>query len=297
MKSFSLSLLALFLNSMLYSQLNEPYASGKLYEELKKLKEVSTVLYIAAHPDDENTRLISYFANERRSRTAYLSLTRGDGGQNLIGTEKGAALGVLRTQELLEARRVDGGEQYFSRAVDFGYSKNPKETFKFWDRDQVLNDVVKVIRSLQPDVIITRFPPTSRAGHGHHTASAIMAHEGFVAAADSEKFKDQLSKDGLKTWQAERIYFNASTWWDKNLKSIAAESDDYVAMNIGEYNPNLGLSYGEMAAESRSMHKSQGFGSARRRGEIVEYLRHTDGSKGIGKRHIIRNSTKLESIW
>ena len=164
-----------------------------IYHGIQKLGVTGTVLYIAAHPDDENTRLITYLANDRLLRTGYLSLTRGDGGQNLIGQEQGVELGMIRTQELLAARRVDGGEQFFTRAYDFGYSKTPAETFRIWDREKILHDVVWVIRTFKPDVIITRFPTTGEGGHGHHTASAILAGEAVKAAADSTRFPEQLS--------------------------------------------------------------------------------------------------------
>lgn len=265
-----------------HAQLTEKYSSSAIRQSLKKLNNLSSVLYIAAHPDDENTRLIAYFANELNARTAYLSLTRGDGGQNLIGTEKGDALGLLRTQELLEARKIDGGEQFFTRAVDFGYSKSPEETFEIWGKEQVLHDVVRVIRQFRPDVIVTRFPPTEYAGHGHHTASAMLAEEAFKAAADPEKFPEQLKEHGLEPWQAKRLYFNASTWWNKDLEEKAKGSDEYITADIGRYNPMLGLSYGEIAAESRSMHKSQGFGSARQRGSQQEYLQYRLGEKASG---------------
>ncbi len=244
--------------------------SSQIKLELDKLRTLGSVLYVAAHPDDENTRLISYLANDTKARTAYLSLTRGDGGQNLIGTEKGALMGLLRTHELLEARKIDGGEQYFTRAVDFGYSKNPEETFTKWDKKQVLADVVWRIRKFQPDVIITRFPPNSRAGHGHHTASAMLAAEAFELAADPTAFPEQLKY--VTPWQAKRHFFNSSTWWDKELATKAAGNDSIVTADIGKFNPLLGKSYSEIASESRSMHKSQGFGSGKRRGTRTEYL-------------------------
>ncbi len=157
------------------AQLPKTKSSSEILQEIKKLKVLGSVLYIAAHPDDENTRLIAWLANHEMYRTGYLSLTRGDGGQNLIGDEQGVELGMIRTQELLAARRIDGGEQYFSRAIDFGFSKNPEESFRFWGKDKILSDVVWIIRKFQPDVIIARFPEDSRAGHGQHAASGIMA--------------------------------------------------------------------------------------------------------------------------
>ena len=248
--------------------------SADILQEIKKLNVVGNALYLAAHPDDENTRLISWLENERLVRTAYLSLTRGDGGQNLIGTEKGAAMGVLRTQELLEARKIDGGEQFFSRAVDFGYSKTPEETLEIWDKEKVLADVVWVIRKFRPDVIITRFPPDSRGGHGHHTASAMLAEEAFALAADENAFPEQL--EYVETWQAKRILWDVY-WWNTEVRDEAIKSGNILQTDIGDYNEILGLSYSEIASDSRSQHKSQGFGTARTRGSKIEYLKHTAG--------------------
>src|ERR1700744_1553405 len=182
--------------------------SAEIYLRMKKLNVLGTVLYVAAHPDDENSRLIAYMAKERLYRTGYLSMTRGDGGQNLIGDEQGVELGLIRTQEMLAARRVDGAEQFFSRAFDFGFSKSTQEALKTWDEQKILSDVVWVIRKFQPDVIIARFPPESRAGHGHHSASAVLAHEAFTAAADPSRFPEQF-KYGVKPWQAKRIFWNS----------------------------------------------------------------------------------------
>src|SRR5215212_8251075 len=188
--------------------------SADIYLGLKKLNVLGSVLYIAAHPDDENTRLITYFSKDRLYRTGYLSMTRGDGGQNLIGDEQGIALGLIRTQELLTARKIDGGEQFFTRAYDFGFSKNPEETFTKWDKEKVLSDVVWVIRKFQPDVLITRFPTTGEGGHGHHTASAILANEAFTAAADPGRFPEQLQY--VKPWKAKRILWNSFNFGNTN---------------------------------------------------------------------------------
>src|SRR5689334_6169088 len=189
------------------SQTPPTWTSTDMYQALRKLNVLGSVLYVAAHPDDDNSRLIAYFSKETLYRTAYLSLTRGDGGQNLIGDEQGVELGLIRTQELLASRKVDGGEQFFSRAIDFGYSKNPEETFTKWDKEKMLSDVVWVIRKFQPDVIITRFPTTGEGGHGHHTASAILANEAFTAAADPNRFPEQLKY--VQPWQAKRILWNS----------------------------------------------------------------------------------------
>ncbi len=246
---------------------------GEIILALEKLNTVGSVLYLAAHPDDENQRLISYLANERKVRTGYLSLTRGDGGQNLIGTEKGPGLGLLRTQELLEARRVDGGEQFFSRAMDFGYSKSPEETFEVWGKEEILADVVWVIRKFKPDVIITRFPTTGEGGHGHHTASAILANEAFDKAADAEAFSWQI--DYVDTWQTERVLWNSFSW----RRSEEGQQPDEIKVETGLYNPLLGESYGEIAMAARSKHRCQGFGTSLRRGAVTEYVKNIKGSE------------------
>src|SRR3982751_1271411 len=234
--------------------------SGDIYLGIKKLDVLGSVLCLAAHPDDENTRLLTYFAKDKLYLTGYLSLTRGDGGQNLIGDEQGIELGLIRTQELLSARRIDGAEQFFSRAFDFGYSKTPEETFTKWDREKILSDAVWVIRKFQPDVIITRFPTTGEGGHGHHTASAILANEAFRAAADPGRFKEQLKY--VQPWQARRILWNTF-----NFGGNAPTGPGYLPVDVGGYNPLIGESYGEIAAQSRSQPKSQGFGVAASRGE------------------------------
>ena len=243
--------------------------AAQLELALRRLTRVGGALYVAAHPDDENTAMLSWLASERLVRTAYLSVTRGDGGQNLIGNEAGPLLGVIRTHELLQARRIDGAEQFFTRAIDFGYSKNPAETLQTWGRDEVLADVVWTIRRFQPDVIITRFPTTGEGGHGHHTSSAILAEEAFVAAADPNRFTEQLML--VSPWQAKRIFWNRFSFGrpiDPSDPSVAKS----LRVDLGTYNPLLGRAYTEIAAESRSQHKSQGFGSAERRGTLLNYL-------------------------
>ncbi len=242
--------------------------AAELQLALRKLTVVGGALYVAAHPDDENTAMLAWLANDRLVRTAYLSVTRGDGGQNLIGEETGPLLGLIRTQELLAARRIDGAEQMFTRAIDFGYSKNPEETLAIWGHDAVLADVVWAIRRFQPDVIVTRFPITGEGGHGHHTASAMLAEEAFKAAADPTKFSDQLRYVG--PWQAKRILWNRFSFGkpiDPNDPSVAKS----LRVDLGTFNPLLGRAYTEIAAQSRSQHKSQGFGSAERRGTIINY--------------------------
>ncbi len=253
--------------------------AAAILHRIHGLEVMGSVLYIAAHPDDENTQLISYLSNGRQVRTGYLSLTRGDGGQNLIGPELGDALGILRTQELLQARRIDGGEQFFTRAVDFGYSKNPEETFAKWGKQEVLADVVRVVRTFRPDVIVTRFDTDGSGGHGHHTASAILAREAFDLAADPHAFPEQMAQ-GLEPWQTKHLFFNGSTWWKKDLAAVAAKDPErWVTVDVGGFDPLLGTSYTEIAGRSRSQHKSQGFGAAETRGERIEYLRLDKGPK------------------
>src|SRR6056297_3455839 len=202
---------SLFLFTVSNAQTPKKSSPTDIYHAVQKLNFLGTALYIAAHPDDENTRLISYLSNHVHARTGYLSMTRGDGGQNLIGPELRELLGVLRTQELLAARRVDGGEQRFTRAVDFGYSKNPKETLEIWDKEMILGDVVTAIRKFKPDVIVNRFDHRSPGTtHGHHTASAMLSMEAFDLAGDPEAFSDRL--ENTETWQPKRLFFNTS-WW------------------------------------------------------------------------------------
>lgn len=271
MKKYTLLVFAFCVQFIANSQPPAAWTSADMYLAIRKLNVLGSVLYVAAHPDDENTRLIAYFAKDRMVRTGYLSMTRGDGGQNLIGDEQGIELGLIRTQELLAARRVDGGEQFFTRAFDFGYSKSPEETFTKWDKEKILSDVVWVIRKFQPDVIITRFPTTGEGGHGHHTASAILANEAFAAAADPNRFPEQLK--WVQPWQAKRILWNTFNFGGNNLTS-----NDQFKFDVGGYNPLLGKSYGEIAAISRSNHKSQGFGAPASRGEALEYFRTTGGA-------------------
>lgn len=266
MKNFIFCVLLFLFHATIFAQPSKLLNSGEIYNRLQKLKVLGSVLYIAAHPDDENTKLLTYFSNEKKYRTAYLSLTRGDGGQNLLGNEQGIELGLIRTQELLAARRIDGSEQFFSRAYDFGFSKTMNETLHFWEHDTILSDVVWLIRKFQPDIIITRFPADERAGHGHHQTSSLLAQQAFLAAADSTQFTEQFQY-GVRPWKATRIVWN--TYQFGSMKTI---NDTQFVTNIGLYNAILGRSYGEIAAQSRSQHKSQGFGMAAQRGEAFEYF-------------------------
>jgi LmbE family N-acetylglucosaminyl deacetylase len=262
-------LLLLFLLAPALSRAQQPAPSDAAETELalRRLGVVGSVLYVGAHPDDENTALLAYLARGRGVRTAYLSLTRGDGGQNLLGTEKGELLGLVRTQELLAARRIDGAEQFFTRAIDFGFSKSPDEALRIWGHDEVLSDVVWVIRRFRPDVIITRFPTTGEGGHGHHTASAILAGEAFDAAGDPARFPEQLKY--VEVWKPKRLLWNSFNFRPGEKPK---DADKLVSVDVGEYNPLLGKSYTEIAAESRTMHKSQGQGTPSRRGTALNYF-------------------------
>ena len=242
---------------------------------LEKLNVLGRVLYVAAHPDDENTGLIAYWANGALYDTAYLSLTRGDGGQNLIGPELREQLGVIRTQELLAARRIDHGRQFFTRANDFGFSKSAEETLRIWDREKVLADVVWVIREFRPDLVVTRFPTEDSTTHGHHTASARLAGEAFRAAADPKRFPEQLKY--VQTWQPTRLLWNSWAAFRARERNEPIDTTGLISLEIGGYQPLLGRSYPEIAAASRSMHKSQGFGVEVQRGERKEYFKFLDG--------------------
>jgi LmbE family N-acetylglucosaminyl deacetylase len=262
---------SLFL-SILCAQEPQVLNSAEIFLRIKKLNTLGSVLYIAAHPDDENSRLIPYLAKERLFRTGYLSMTRGDGGQNLIGDEQGVELGLIRTQEMLAARRIDGGEQFFTRAFDFGFTKTTEEALKTWGKEKTLSDVVWIIRRFQPDVIITRFPEDSRAGHGHHSASSLLAHEAFEAAGDPKRFPEQF-KFGVKPWRPTRLLWNTF-----NFGNVNTTSEDQFKIDVGLFNPILAKSYGEIAADSRSQHKTQGGALTRTRGEAFEYFSLVDGS-------------------
>ncbi len=254
------------------------WTSAEIQHAIKKLKVLGSALYLAAHPDDENTRMITWLANDKMVHTAYLSLTRGDGGQNLIGPEIRELLGVIRTQELLKAREVDGGHQFFSRANDFGFSKNAEETLTIWDKEKVLADVVWTIRKMQPDIIINRFPHVPAPTHGHHTASAQLSYEAFDAAADPKRFPEQLKY--VKIWQPTRLVFNTSYWFYGSQEAFeAADKSDMLGVDVGTYYPLLGKSNNEIAGESRSQHQCQGMGTAQERGSKMEYFEHLKGSE------------------
>ncbi|TJY35828.1 PIG-L family deacetylase [Pontimicrobium aquaticum] len=284
MQRFKLAtLLALFSILISYSQQPQKPNATEIYEAVQKLNVLGSVLYVAAHPDDENTRLISYMSNHVKARTAYLSITRGDGGQNLIGPEIRALLGVIRTQELLAARRVDGGEQRFTRANDFGYSKHPDETFAIWDKEKVLGDVIWAIRQFKPDVIINRFDHrTPGTTHGHHTGSAMLSMEAFDLVNDKNSYPNQL--EYVDTWQPKRLFYNTS-WWrygsQENFDKI--DKSNMLGFDVGVYYPLKGMSNNEIASLASSQHLCQGFGRLSTRGSQEEYIEFLKGESPENK--------------
>ena len=294
LKKIFLYLLLLLSTSVFMAQQPQKPSSVEIYHQIQKLKFLGSVLYIAAHPDDENTRLISYMANHLKARTGYLSITRGDGGQNLIGTELRELLGVIRTQELLEARKIDGGEQFFTRANDFGFSKIPDETLKIWNKNEVLEDMIYIIRKFKPDVIINRFDHRSPGTtHGHHTSSAMLSIEIFDQTNDPKIYPNQLKY--TSTWQPKRLFFNTS-WWFYGGKDKFDKADKSKLNNfdMGVYYPSLGKSNQEIAALSRSRHQSQGFGSTGSRGDEIEYLELIKGEVAKDNKNIFDG---IDTSW
>ena len=270
----------------------KPTAS-EIYHDLQKLNFLGSAMYLAAHPDDENTRLISYFSNDLKARTAYLSMTRGDGGQNLMGPEIRELLGVIRTQELVAARNTDGGSQLFTRANDFGYSKHPDETLAIWNKDEVMNDVVRAIRKFKPDIIVNRFNHrTPGETHGHHTSSAMLSFEAFDLVGDASVYPETAIKYG--TWQPKRLFFNTYSWAYRNKEDFEKMKPKLSNIETGAYYPGLGLSNGEIAALSRSMHKSQGFGNTGRRGSQTEYLEFLKGDAANDKDNLFEG---INTTW
>lgn len=294
LKRYTFLLLTIFYCFSIQAQQPKKPTSSEIYESIEKLNFLGSVLYVAAHPDDENTRLISYMSNGIKARTAYLSLTRGDGGQNLVGSELRELLGVIRTQELLAARRIDGGEQRFTRANDFGYSKHPDETLAIWNKNEVLSDVVWAIRTFQPDVIINRFDHRSPGStHGHHTSSAMLSVEAFDLAGKKTAYHDQLKYTSI--WQPQRLFFNTSWWfYGSQEKFDKADKTKLFSLEVGTYYPSLGLSNSEIAALSRSSHKSQGFGNTGSRGTETEYLELLNGDMPKDKSNIFDG---IDTSW
>ena len=270
-----LLLAALLLFAPLQAQQESPSGSARLQGLLERLNTLGSLLVLGAHPDDENTAVIAYFARGRHIRTAYLSATRGEGGQNLIGPEQGPLMGVIRTQELLAARRIDGGEQFFTRAIDFGYSKSPDEALTRWGRERLLSDMVRVIRRFRPDVIVTRFPHKGSGGHGQHTAVGHLSVEAFEAAGDPGRFPEQV-KQGLQPWRAKRLYWNTYSF-GRQREAAEAARHDRMTIDAGGYDPLLGRSYAEVAGESRSLHRSQGMGTRRRKGAAPAFFAYIAG--------------------
>lgn len=248
-----------------------------LGQAIKRLGVVASVLHTGAHPDDEDSGLLAYLARGRQARTAYLSLTRGDGGQNLIGPELYEALGAIRTEELLAARRLDGAQQFFSRAFDFGFSKSRTETLEKWDREAVLADMVRVIRTFRPLVIVSAWSGTPNDGHGHHQASGLLTQEAYSAAGDASRFPEQI-REGLRAWQAKKLYvrsFDGAASPREFLPSLST-----LSLNTGEFDPLLGCSYYEIAARGRSQHRSQDQGTIEARGPRFSRLRLIDSKVG-----------------
>lgn len=276
---FSAGFLVLVLSALAGAQKPVKPSAADLHDAIKKLNVLGSVLYVAAHPDDENQRFISYCANEKHFNVTYLSLTRGDGGQNLIGPEIRELLGVLRTEELLMARSIDGGKQRFSRANDFGFSKNPEETLRFWDKNQVLSDVVWAIRETQPDVIVNRFYHDKKYDtHGHHTASAMLSVEAFDLAGKADAYPEQLKY--TEVWQPRRQFFNTSWWFFGGQEAFnKMDKSNLFSLDLGVYYPLKGKSNTEVASEARSMHRCQGFGNLTNRGESMEWFDFIKGER------------------
>lgn len=262
----------------------EPVPPAVILQDLREFDQLGRVLHIGAHPDDENTLQITYLSRSRHYQTAYLSVTRGDGGQNEIGPEFDAQLGLARTQELLEARRVDGGRQYFTRALDFGFSKDSLETMRVWDRQQILGDVVRVIRTFRPDVITTVFSPIPSTTHGHHTASAVLALEAFKLAGNPQAYPEQLA-DGLQPWQPTRIFTGAG---GGGRGGPPAGTPGIVRLEISGTDEVTGELYDVISSRSRARHITQfglpgsGSGGGWRSGSpsatSVVYLQYADGA-------------------
>lgn len=293
-KTILSTILALLTFTILQAQKPTIPSSSEIFESIQKLNFLGSVLYIAAHPDDENTRLISYMANHEKARTAYLSITRGDGGQNLIGPEIGELLGVIRTQELLAARRIDGGEQLFTRANDFGYSKDPEETLAIWNKEAVLSDVVLAIRKFKPDIIINRFDHrTPGTTHGHHTGSAMLSFEAFDLAGDKSAFPNLLKQ--ANPWQPKRLFFNTNSWFYRSQEDFdKADKSNMLSFDIGTYYPLKGMSNNEIASLASSQHLCQGFGRLSQRGSQKEYIEFLKGDAITNKEDIFDG---IDTSW
>lgn len=273
----------------IFAQKPQTPTPSEIYFQIEKLNVLASALYIAAHPDDENTRLITYLTHHDKAYTNYLSLTRGNGGQNLISNELGTDLGIIRTNELWNARSIDGGKQFFSTADDFGFSKHPKEAFEKWDKELLLKQMVYMIRKEQPDVIVNRFDHrTEGTTHGHHTASAQLSKLAFNLAND-KNYKD-LSQEITETWQPKRLFFNVSWFFFGSKQAFEkADKSKYIPLNIGVFYNQLGKNNQEIASLSRSQHQSQGFGDMSSRGEEIDYVELVDGD-------VLKSSNLFEGI-
>src|SRR3954451_6652684 len=246
------------LASSVAAQLEPPSSGGAvaLDQELRMLGHYKRVLMIGAHPDDEDTELLTVLVRGMGAEAAYLSLNRGEGGQNLIGPELGEALGLLRTEELLAARRLDGARQYFTRAYDFGFSKTMDETWQHWPRDTILKDVVRIVRRFRPQIIVSIFSGTPRDGHGQHQAAGWSAQEAFRVAGDSSRFPELFAEEGLLPWTVLKLYRSAR--FDTTATTLT--------LNGGILDPAVGKSYHQIAMAGRSLHRSQDMGQLQRMG-------------------------------
>src|SRR5690606_2701659 len=278
MKSNFLYIFCIAFLQMSFAQKPQTPTPSEIYFKMEQLNVLASALYIAAHPDDENTRLITFLTHNEKAHTNYLSLTRGNGGQNLISNELGTDLGVIRTNELWNARKIDGGHQFFSTADDFGYSKHPKEAFEKWNKTSLLQQMVYMIRKEQPDVIINRFDHrTEGTTHGHHTASAKLSKEAFALANDASY---KIQEEELNIWQPKRLFFNASWFFFGSKKAFEkADKSKYIPLNIGVFYKQVGKNNQEIASLSRSQHQSQGFGDLSSRGDEIDYVELIDGEK------------------
>ena len=280
-----LVLILLAFGNQLFAQFS-PLSQSEALAEMERFGSGKRVLYMAAHPDDENTRLIAWLSNALDAETTYLSLTRGSGGQNLIGDELGAELGIIREHELRAARSVDGGNQRFTDALDFGYSKSVDEVWTKWDHDDLQLQAIRTIRELKPDFIITRFPPDERAGHGHHTASAELAIECAELASDENY------DTATAAWSVQGVWWNTSIWWDETLK----DDPEAVYLDMSGFDPLLGDTYGAIGDAARSKHKCQGFGVPINRGPREEYFKKLWGGGDLSSYLIPDRGADAQSL-
>ncbi|MEO7658555.1 MAG: PIG-L family deacetylase, partial [Pyrinomonadaceae bacterium] len=270
-----LAVISIFAPSIsLRSQVRPVYDMGAigLGQALKRLQTTASVMHTGAHPDDEDSGLLAYLARKEQARTSYLSLNRGDGGQNVIGEELFESLGVIRTEELLQARRLDGGSQFFTRFMDYGFSKKREEAARIWGEREVLGDMVRAIRLFRPMVVISRFSGTPADGHGQHQLAGHLTPVAFKAAADSNEFPEQIT-EGLPPWKPLKLYVGQG--FSANPQNVPT-----LGLNTGEYDPLIGRSYFEIAMEGRSQHKSQEMGLLELRGRQTSGMRLLESTAG-----------------